>query len=103
MIKKIVINRTAAGGTATCEMNVGIADNGTVDDPGTEFFNNLLVNNAAALHDSYVAGGTSYGTQTIWVSCEDSASATGGWIVGKLDTEIADSLAGTYYLEYVGK
>jgi hypothetical protein len=103
LIKKIVINRTAAGGTATAEINVGIADNGTVDDPGTEFFNNLLANNAAAIHDSYVAGGTSYGTQTIWVSCEDSASATGGWVVGKLDTEIANSLAGTYYIEYVGK
>ncbi len=102
-IRKIVINRTAAGGTATSELNVGIADNGTVDDPGTEFFNNLPVNNAAALHDSYVAGGTSYGTQTIWVSCEDSASATGGWVVAKLDTEIADLLAGTYVIEYCGK
>jgi hypothetical protein len=102
-IKKIVINRTAAGGTATAEMNVGIADNGTVDDPGTEFFNNMLVNNAAAIHDSYVAGGTSYGTQTIWVNCQDSASATGGWVVGKIDTEIANSLAGSWYIEFVGK
>jgi hypothetical protein len=103
LIKKIVINRSAAGGTATSEMNVGIADDGTVDDPGAEFFENMLVNNAAAIHDSYVAAGTSYGTQTIWVNCQDSASATGGWIVGKLDTEIANSLAGTYYIEYVGK
>ena len=55
------------------------------------------------LHDSYVAAGTSYGTQTIWVGCEDSASATGGWVVGKIDTEIANSLAGSYYIEYVGK
>ncbi len=102
-IKKIVINRTAAGGTATAEINVGIADNGTVDDPGTEFFENLLANNAAALHDSYVAAGTSYGTQTIWVNCQDSASATGGWIVGKLDTEIANALAGTFIVEYCGK
>lgn len=102
-IKKIGINRTAAGGTATSEINCGIADNGTVDDPGTEFFENLLANNAAALHDSYVAGGTSYGTQTIWVSCQDSASATGGWVVAKIDTEIANSLAGTYYIEYSGK
>ncbi len=103
LVRKVVINRTAAGGTATAEINVGIADNGTVDDPGTEFFNNLLANNAAALHDSYVAAGTSYGTQTIWVNCQDSASATGGWIVGKLDTEIANALAGTYYIEYTGK
>ena len=102
-ITKIVINRTAAGGTATAEMNVGIADNGTVATPGTEFFNNMLVNNAAAIHDSYVAGGTSYGTQTIWVNCQDFASATGGWVVGKLDTEIANSLAGTWYIEYTGK
>jgi len=103
LIKKIVINRTAAGGTATAEMNVGIADNGTVATPGTEFFNNMLVNNAAAIHDSYVAGGTSYGTQTIWVNCQDFVSATGGWVVGKLDTEIANSLAGTWYIEYTGK
>jgi hypothetical protein len=103
LVKKIVINRSAAGGTATSEMNVGIADNGTVDDPGIEFFDSILVNNAAAIHDSYVAGGTSYGTQTIWVNCQDSASATGGWVVGKLDTEIANALAGSYYIEYVGK
>jgi hypothetical protein len=103
LIKKVVINRTAAGGTATAEINVGIADNGTVDDPGTEFFENLLANNAAAIHDSYVAGGTSYGTQTIWVNCQDSASATGGWIVFKLDTEIADLIAGTVIIEYCGK
>jgi hypothetical protein len=103
LIKKVVLNRTAAGGTATAEINVGIADNGTVDDPGAEFFENLLANNAAALHDSYVAAGTSYGTQTIWVNCQDSASATGGWVVGKIDTEIANSLAGTYYIEVVGK
>jgi hypothetical protein len=103
LIKKTVINRTAAGGTATAEMNVGIADNGTVDDPGAEFFENMLVNNAAAIHDSYVAGGTSYGTQTIWINCQDSASATGGWVVGKLDTEKANSLAGSWYIEYVGK
>jgi hypothetical protein len=74
-----------------------------VDDPGAEFFENLLANNAAAIHDSYVAGGTSYGTQTIWVNCQDSASATGGWVVGKIDTEIANALAGTYYIEYIGK
>lgn len=102
-VKKIVINRTAAGGTATAECNVGIADNGTVDDPGIEFFDSILLNNAAAIHDSYVAGGTSYGTQTIWVSCQDSASATGGWVVAKIDTEIANALAGTYYIEYCGQ
>ncbi len=103
LIKKIVLNRTAAGGTATAEINVGIADNGTVDDPGAEFFENLLANNAAAIHDSYVAAGTSYGTQTIWVNCQDSVSATGGWVVGKIDTEIVNSLAGSYYIEYIGK
>jgi hypothetical protein len=103
LIKKIVINRSAAGGTATAEMNVGIADNGTVDNPGVEFFDSILVNNAAAIHDSYVAGGTSYGTQTIWVNCQDSVSATDGWVVGKIDTEIANALAGSYYIEYTGK
>jgi hypothetical protein len=100
-IKKVVIPRTAAGGTATSIIDVGIADDAIGTNAGVEFFDNLDANAAAAVHDSWVAGDG--GTQAKWVLCQDSASATDGWIVGQIKTEIANSLAGSYYIEYVGK
>ena len=33
----------------------------------------------------------------------DSASATDGWIVGKIKLEKAGNLVGKYYIEYMGK
>jgi parallel beta-helix repeat protein len=100
-IKKVVVNITTKGGTATATMDVGIADDATGTNLGAEFFNDIDVDAAAAVHDSYVAGGG--GAQTLWVLCQDSASAPDGWIVGKIITEIADGLVGSYYIEYVGK
>jgi len=101
LIKKIVVNITTKGGTATSIMDVGIADDAVGTNIGTEFFNDIDVDAAAAVHDSYIAGDG--GTQTKWVLCQDNASATDGWVVGKIATEKADALAGSWYVEYVGK
>ena len=101
LIKKVVLNITTKGGTATSTMDVGIADNATGTNLGAEFFNDIDVDSTAAIHDSYVAGGG--GTQTLWIGCQDSASATDGWIVGQIITEKADGLVGSYYIEYIGK
>lgn len=103
MIKKIVVDVTTKGGTATSEIEVGIADDAVATNRGTEFFNALDADAAACVHDSLVAGGTSFGTQDRWVLCQDSASVTDGWVVGEIKTEIANSLVGTYYVEYTGK
>ena len=101
LIKKVVINRTTKGGTATSIIDCGIADDTIGTNAGVEFFDDLDADAAAALHDSWVGGDG--GTQTKWVALQDSASVTDGWIVGQIKTEIADTLAGSYYIEYVGK
>lgn len=67
---------------------------------GTEFFNDLLLNNVG-IYDSWVAAGG--GTQTVWVFCDDSASATNGWIVGQILDANAALLVGKWYVEYVGR
>ncbi len=43
------------------------------------------------------------GKQIKWVVCQDFASATDGWVAGKILDADGSSLAGTYYIEYVGK
>ena len=102
-VKKVVLNITTKGGTATSEIEVGIADDAVATNRGTEFFNALDADAAAILHDSWLAGGVDFGTQTKWVLLQDSASATDGWVVGSILTEIADNLVGSWYVEYVGK
>lgn len=99
-IKKVVVTVTTGGGTAGSHLDVGIADDTTGTNRGTEFFNDLLLENVS-VNDSLVAA--TGGTQTVWVFCQDSASATDGWIVGQILDANAASLVGSYYIEYVGK
>ena len=99
LIKRVVINITAAGGTAGATITVGSADDPAGTNLGAEFFVGLDAN-AVTLNDSMVAADG--GAQTKWVPLADSSSATGAWIVGKILNEAAASLAGTYYIEYVG-
>lgn len=100
-IKKVVVNITTKGGTATSVIDAGIADDAVYTNGGVEFFDDIDADAAAAVHDSYIAGDG--GAQTKWVLCQDSASATDGWVTAKIFTEIADALVGSYYIEYVGK
>ncbi len=99
IIKKVVVNVTTAGGTGGSHLDVGIADDAAGTNRGTEFFDDLLLN-SAIVHDSW-AGGDG-GTQTKWVNCQDSASATDDWIVGQILDANAASLVGSFYIEYVG-
>jgi hypothetical protein len=100
LIKKVTVEITTPGGTALSVIQVGIADDATGTNLGSEFFTAIPAN-AAAILDSWYA--TDTGTQVKFVFCQDSASATDGWIVGKILTQNAASLAGKYYIEYVGK
>lgn len=71
-----------------------------VENRGVEFFDDLLCN-SAIVDDSWVAADG--GTQGKWILCQDTASATDGWIVGQILDANAASMTGSYYIEYVGK
>jgi len=100
VIKKVVVEVTTIGGTAGSHLDVGIADAAAGTNRGTEFFNDILLN-TSQIDDSYLAGDG--GTQTKWVVCQDSASATDGWVVGQILDANAASLVGRYYIEYAGR
>jgi len=81
-------------------LDVGIADDAVGTARGTEFFDDLLLNNVK-INDSWVAGDG--GMQIKWVFCQDSASAVDGWIVGQILDANAANLVGRYYIEYAGR
>lgn len=97
-IKKVVITITTADADAA-NIDVGIADDATYTNGGTEFFDDLK-GETIQVNDSLV---TTEHTQTIWVLCQDSASATDGWVVAKILDNDGSSIVGSYYIEYVGK
>ena len=97
LIRRVVVEVTTAGGTAGADLDVGIADNAIGTNRGTEFFNDLNLN-TVRVNDSFVVGDG--GTQTKWVVCQDSASATDGWVVGQILDANAASLVGKYYIVY---
>jgi hypothetical protein len=99
-ITKVVIDVTTQGGTGGSTLQVGIADNAGGTNLGSELFSGLDLN-IASLNDSWSSSDT--GAMTHFVLCQDSASATDGWIVGKILTQNAASLVGKYYIFYCGK
>lgn len=99
-IKKIIISITTGGGTVGSHLDVGISDDSIGTNRGTEFFNDLLLNNIQINESLLAADG---GTQTKWVFCQDNISVTDGWIVGQILDANASLLAGSYYIEYCGK
>lgn len=102
LIKKVVIEITTPGGTALSVGQVGIADDAAGTNLGTEFFPAAGIDlNTAAIYDSWNAADT--GVQTKFVLCQDSVSATDGWIVGQILVQNAAALAGRYYIEYIGR
>jgi len=91
LIKKVTIRITTPGGTAGSLLDVGIADDAAGTNRGTEFFNDLDLN-TAGISDQDITP----------VFCQDSVSATDGWVVGKILVQNAASLVGSYYIEYIG-
>jgi hypothetical protein len=98
-IKRVILNLTA-GDADAANIDVGIADDATYTNGGTEFFDDLT-GETTGVYDSVAT--PTLGKQTVWVLCQDSASATDGWVVGKILTNDGTSIAGSYYIEYVGK
>lgn len=99
LVTKVVVNITTLDGDAA-NIDVGIADDATYTNGGIEFFNDLA-GETAQVNDSWVVGDG--GAQTKWVLCQDSASATDGWVVGKILDADGSNIAGSYYIEYIGK
>ena len=91
LIKKVTIRITTPGGTAGSLLDVGIADDATGTNLGAEFFDDLDLNTAVTSDQDITA-----------VLCQDSVSATDGWVVGKILAQNAGSLVGSYYIEYMG-
>ena len=100
LIKKVVVEITTGGGTVGSHLDVGIADDAAGTNRGTEFFNDLLLNNVA-IDDSFVAGDG--GTQTKWVFCEDNVAVANDWVVGQILDANAAALVGKYYIVYAGR
>jgi hypothetical protein len=98
LIKKVTIRITTPGGIAGSLLDVGIADDAAGTNRGTEFFDDIDLNTAAIIKSTVATPGT----QTVEVFCQDSVSATDGWIVGQILVENAASLVGSYYIEYEG-
>lgn len=98
LIKKVTIRITTPGGTAGSLLDVGIADDATGTNLGTEFFDDVDLNTAAIVNSTIATPGT----QTVEVLCQDTASATDAYVVGKILVENASSLVGSYYIEYEG-
>jgi len=98
-IKKVVVVITTADADAA-NIDCGIADDATYTNGGIEFFDDLT-GETILVYDSWVAGDN--GKQTKWVFCQDSASATDGWVVAKILTNDGTSIVGSWYIEYVGK
>ena len=100
LVNKVVVEVTTGGGTVGSHLDVGIADDATGTNRGTEFFDDLLLN-SVQIDDSWVAGDG--GTQTKWVLQQDNASATDDWIVGQILDANAAALVGRWYVEYAGR
>jgi hypothetical protein len=88
------------GGTAGAVCQMGIADDAAGTNLGSEFFTGFDLN-TAAIRDSALHGDT--GAQVRPLLLQDSASATDGWIVGKILTQNAAALAGPCTVKYQGR
>ena len=100
LVKKVVVEITTGSATANSVIDAGIADDVTGTNRGVEFFDDLDANDVD-INDSWVGGDG--GTQTKWVLCQDSVSATDDWIVGQILVADAAALVGKYYIEYSGR
>jgi hypothetical protein len=98
-IKKVVVTITTADADAA-NIDIGIADDATYTNGGTEFFNDLT-GETILVYDSWIAG--DLGTQLKWLLVQDSASATDGWVVAKILDADGTSIVGSYYIEFCGK
>jgi len=94
LVKRVMVDVTTAGGTATAVIDVGSAASATTHSDN-------LINgadlNAVALYDNIDDAGTNGKSKQKL----DEKGGTTDYITGQILTEKADSLAGKYYIEYI--
>jgi len=94
LVKRVMVDVTTAGGTATAVIDVGSAASATTHS------DNLIDGadlNAIALYDNINDAGTNGKSK----QKVDEKGGTTDYITGQILTEAASSLAGKYYIEYV--
>ncbi len=99
-VAEVEVEVTTVGGTAGSLIQVGIADDATGTNLGDEFLDGADLN-TAGVYNSLNA--IDSGNQSKNVLVQDSASATDGWVVGKIITQNAASLVGKYYIKLIGR
>lgn len=97
-VTKVVIDVTTAGGTAGAVLKVGLADNSSGTNLGSEFFTGLDLNSTDN-YDSWDTDDT--GAQTKFVTWKSTGADD--YIVGRITSQNASSLAGKYYIFSVPK
>jgi hypothetical protein len=98
LVRRIEVDITTPGGTATSVIQIGTANDAIGTGLGAQFFTAIDAN-AAAIRDSYLAGDT--GAQTKFVAW--AATGAGSYIVGQIQTQIANALVGRVTVFYVGR
>ena len=98
-VRKINVPVTTGGGTPGSHFDMGVADDATGTNRGTEFFNDLHLE-TAQLNDSWLAGDG--GQQTKAVKLEANGNATDAWVVGQILDANASALVGSALFEYMG-
>lgn len=92
-VTRVVVDITTAGGTATADLDVGVAANATTG--ATDIFDAIDAN-ATGTHDHLLVAGAGAGG----VHKVDENGGTNDYITGQITTEKADNLVGYVYIEY---
>ena len=98
-VRKINIPVTTGGGTVGSHLDVGVADDASGTNRGTEFFNDLHLE-TVQLNDSWLAADG--GQQVKAVRVEANGNATDSFVVGQILDAAASTLVGSGLMEYMG-
>lgn len=94
MVQRVLIDRTAAGGTATAVLDIGTAVNATTH--SDNLIDGLDANTTGLADNITDKGSNGKSRQRL-----DAKGGTTAFITGQILTEAAASLAGKVYIEYV--
>jgi len=99
IIKSITIELTNPAGAAAT-LKVGLADDATGTNIGTEFFSAIPVNGSTGVFYSYTTGDT--GTQTKPIIIQKAGNATDAFIVVQTKAQSSSGMYGNVTVEYMG-
>lgn len=94
IVQRVIVDRTAAGGTATAVLDIGTAADGVT---GSDNLIDGLDANATGIADNITSAGSNGKSRQRL----DAKNGTTDYITGQIKTEAAASLAGKVYIEYI--